>query len=115
VEDQKRTSRKFASLTYSFGRRRTCSDRLAARTTVKNETVAVPIRAYLSGQAFEPDMIQSMSLALERACEEMGLRPGMDDPATRFVAEKIIKFAQRGIRDPDRLATLTVQGSRSES
>jgi hypothetical protein len=64
----------------------------------------VPIRPYLSGQAFEPDMIRSMSLALERACEEMGLRPGKDDPATRFVAEKIIKFAQRGIRDPDRLA-----------
>jgi hypothetical protein len=70
---------------------------------------------YLSGQAFEPDMIRSMSLALERACEEMGLRPGKDDPATRFVAEKIIKFAQRGIRDPDRLVTLTLQEFRSES
>jgi hypothetical protein len=41
-----------------------------------------------------------MSLALERACEEMGMRLGKDDPATRFVAEKIIKLAQRGIRDP---------------
>jgi hypothetical protein len=61
--------------------------------------------------AFEPDMIRSMSLALERACEEMGLRPGKDDPATRFVAEKIIKFAQRGIRDPDRLVTLTLHKS----
>jgi hypothetical protein len=75
----------------------------------------VPIRPYLSGQTFEPDMIRSMSLALERACEEMGLRPGKDDPATRFVAEKIIKFAQRGIRDPDRLVTLTLQEIRSES
>ena len=56
-----------------------------------------------------------MSLALERACVEMGLRPGKDDPATRFVAEKIIKFAQRGIRDPDRLVTLTLQEFRSES
>jgi hypothetical protein len=64
--------------------------------------------------AFEPDVIRSMSLALERACEEMGLRPGKDDPATRFVAEKIIKFAQRGIRDPDRLVTLTLQEFRSE-
>jgi hypothetical protein len=59
-------------------------------------------------------MIRSMSLALERACEEMGLRPGKDDPATRFVAEKIIKFAQRGIRDPDRLVALTPQEFRSE-
>jgi hypothetical protein len=60
-------------------------------------------------------MMRSMSLALERACEEMGLRPGKDDPATRFVAEKIIKFTQRGIRDPDRLVTLTLQEIRSES
>jgi hypothetical protein len=76
----------------------------------------VPIRSYLFGQVFEPDMIRSMSLALDRACEEMELRPGKDDPATRFGAEKkIIKFAQRGIRDPDRLVTLTLQEFRSES
>ena len=39
----------------------------------------------------------------------MRLQPRVgDDPATRFVAEKIIEWAQRGIRDPDKLWKLTV-------
>jgi len=32
-----------------------------------------------------------------------------DDPATRFVAEKVIELTQRGIRDPDELRTLTLR------
>jgi hypothetical protein len=91
VEGQKRGGRKSASLTYNFGRRCACSGRLAVHAAVNNEQVAALIRPYLSGQAFEPDTIRSMSLALKRACEEMGLRPGKNDPATRFVAEKIIE------------------------
>jgi len=50
-----------------------------------------------------------MSLALERACQAMGLRPGQNDPATRLVAEKVVEYAQRGIHDPDRLVELTLQ------
>jgi hypothetical protein len=40
--------------------------------------------------AFELDMIRSMSLALERACEEMGLRPGKKWMAERIKARKTI-------------------------
>ena len=69
----------------------------------------MPIRPFLSGRAFEPETIRSMSLALERACQAMGLRPGQNDPATRVVAEKVIEYARRGIRDPDRLVELTLQ------
>ena len=38
----------------------------------------------------------------------MHLKVG-DDPATRFVAEKVIELTQRGIRDPDELRTLTLR------
>ena len=62
----------------------------------------MPIRGYLSGQAFEPEVIRQMSLALETACAKCGLKL-TDDPATRVVALKIIELAQRGVRD----ATLT--------
>ena len=31
------------------------------------------------------------------------------DPAARFVAEKVINLAQRGIRDPDMLRTMTLK------
>jgi hypothetical protein len=75
--------------------------------------MAVSIKPFLVGQAFEPETIRSMSLALERACEEMGLRPG-SDPATKLVAEKIIELAQRGIRDPERFVKLILQEFRNE-
>ena len=41
-----------------------------------------------------------MSAAFVAACEALHLKIG-DDPAARFVAEKVIELAQRGIRDPD--------------
>ncbi len=58
----------------------------------------MPIRPYLSGQPFEPEIIAVMSSALESVCKALGLSV-VDDPATRLVAQKIIELAQRGIRD----------------
>jgi hypothetical protein len=54
-----------------------------------------------------------MSIALERTCEEVGLRPG-NDAATEFVATKIIEFAKRGIGGPDQLVQMTLQALRDE-
>ena len=63
----------------------------------------MPIRPFLSGEAFEPETIHEMSLALESVCKTLGLKV-IDDPATRHVAEKIIELSQygRGGRDPAR-------------
>jgi hypothetical protein len=49
-----------------------------------------------------------MSAALVAACDALHLKVG-DDPATRVVAGKIINLAQRGIRDPDVLRTMTLK------
>jgi hypothetical protein len=68
----------------------------------------MPITPFLAGQAFDPETIEKMSAALVSACEALHLKVG-DDPATRFVAEKVIEFAQRGIRDPNMLRKLTLQ------
>jgi len=67
----------------------------------------MPIRAFLSGQPFEPETIREMSLALEGVCETLRLRLA-DDPATRLVAQKIIELRQRGISG-DRLRVMTLQ------
>jgi hypothetical protein len=67
----------------------------------------VPIRPFLAGQAFEPETIREMSLALERVCETLGLRL-VDDAATRLVAQKIIELRQRGILG-DSLREMTLQ------
>jgi hypothetical protein len=69
----------------------------------------MPIRPFLSAQAFEPWTIQAMSRVLEQACEVMGLQPKSNDPTTELVPKKIIELAQRGIREPDRLVLLTLQ------
>jgi len=68
----------------------------------------MPITPYLAHQAFEPEVIETMSAAFVAACEALHLKVG-DDPATRFVAEKVIHLAQRGIRDPDMLRTMTLK------
>jgi hypothetical protein len=68
----------------------------------------MPITPFLAGQAFEPEAIENMSSALVAACDALHLKV-VDDPATRFVAEKIIEFAQRGIHDPTMLCKLTLR------
>jgi hypothetical protein len=63
----------------------------------------MPIRSFLAGQPFDPEMIAILSNALENVCEALGLRV-VDDPATRIVAQKIIELAERGVRDVAGLA-----------
>jgi hypothetical protein len=45
----------------------------------------------LQGQAFDPEMINEMGIALERACVVMRLRDG-DDQVTELVAEKTVEL-----------------------
>jgi hypothetical protein len=68
----------------------------------------MPITPFLAHQAFEPEIIETTSAAYVAACDALRLKVG-DDPATRVVAEKVINLAQRGIRDPDVLRTMTLK------
>jgi hypothetical protein len=68
----------------------------------------VPIRPFLAGQAFEPELIQQMSIAFVKACEAFQLNP-TDDPATRLVAKTIIELAERGFRDAEALVEMTLR------
>jgi hypothetical protein len=68
----------------------------------------MPIRPFLAGQAFEPEVIREMSLALETVCAKLALTL-TDEPATRLVASKIIELAQRGVRDAPTLSTMTLK------
>jgi hypothetical protein len=64
---------------------------------------AMPITPFLTGQAFEPEVVDAMSVAFDAACKSLGLRP-RSDPASELVAKKIVELAQRGVRDPARLS-----------
>ena len=68
----------------------------------------MPITPYLVGQAFEPELIREMSLALQSVCDTLKLRL-TDDPNTRLVASKIIELAQRGVREAATLSTRTLK------
>jgi hypothetical protein len=68
----------------------------------------MPIRGFLSGQAFEPEVVRQMSLALETICGKFGMEL-TDNPATRMVALKIIELAQRGVRDAPTLTEMTLK------
>ena len=68
----------------------------------------MPIRPFLAGQAFEPDLIRSMSTALESVCDTLRLKL-VDDAATRLVASKIIELAERGVKDAATLTTMTLR------
>jgi hypothetical protein len=68
----------------------------------------MPIRPFLANQAFEPETIRDMSLALEKVCDALSLRM-VDDAATRLIAEKIIELAQRGVQDVATLTAMTLK------
>ena len=67
----------------------------------------MPVTRFLGGQDFDLEVIETMSAAFVAACDALHLKIG--DPAARFVAEKVIELAQRGIRDPDVLRTTTLK------
>jgi hypothetical protein len=69
---------------------------------------SVPITPYLAGQAFEPEAIREMSIALESVCDTLKLRL-TDDPNTRLVASKIIELVQRGVKDAATLSAMTLK------
>ncbi len=79
-----------------------------------NEGWSVPITPYLAGQPFDPEMIRDMSAAFVAVCDALGLK-AQDDPATRIVAEKIVEFTQRGVRDPDTLRKRVIDEFSSET
>jgi hypothetical protein len=68
----------------------------------------LPIRPFLEGQAFQPELLQQMSAAFVRACEVLRLEL-VDDPATRLVARTIIELAERGLKDAETLLEMTLQ------
>lgn len=68
----------------------------------------MPIRRFLAGQAFEPELIEHMSTALIRVCEALQLQM-IDDAATRMVARTIIDLAERGVRDAESLIAMTLR------
>ena len=68
----------------------------------------MPVRPFLGSQEFDPETISKMSAALESVCDRLGLKM-VDDAVTRFIAEKIIELAQRGVKEVGTLRAMTLE------
>lgn len=62
----------------------------------------MPIRPYLKSRVFEPEVVEAMGVALEKACQQLGLAR-TQDPATETVAKIIIDLAEAGETDSEQL------------
>jgi hypothetical protein len=68
----------------------------------------MPIRPYLEGATFNPEVIQLLSEAYQATCRVLGLIDRAD-PMTEIVAKKIIEIAKRGERDPLKIRQLVLK------
>lgn len=62
------------------------------------------IRDLLEGAAFDPETIQALCAAYDKAKKELH-DTGQPDVVREVIASKIIKLAETGERDPDRLCS----------
>ncbi len=74
--------------------------------------MGVPLHRLLGDSAFEPLHIEAMVFAFEAVCLELRLAQRPNDPLREMVALKVIEFAQRGEREPQRLRDLALAALR---
>ena len=66
------------------------------------------ILPYLRNAAFDPDAIEAMSRAYDHARKELHDK-GQPEVVREIIATRIIAFASKGERDPQKLATAALQ------
>jgi phage shock protein A len=97
------------TLSRDLVRARNKRDALASSVTTLTAQIA-ELEARLSAEKMRQarERAASVPLALASACSTLGLRVG-EDPAAARVEETVIKFAQRGTRDPMELRRMTLK------
>ena len=73
-------------------------EQLTDFTNEAKRRASAPITPFLRGQAFDPETVQAVTNALVMTFEALGLS-NRDDAMTQLVAEKIIEFAKRGLKN----------------
>lgn len=70
----------------------------------------MPIRPYLAGRTFAPEIIVAMSTAFEEACNALNV--GADSPTRAMVARMIILLTEEGHTRADQLAAAAIKEMR---
>jgi urease gamma subunit len=71
----------------------------------------MPIRPFLDGEFFGPELIETMGQALADTCTALGLKD-KDDAAVRLLAARIVNKARQGVHDRDLLKAAALEGLR---
>ena len=97
------------TLSRDLARARNKRDTLAACVNTLTAQIA-ELEARLSAETarLACERAASAPLAVASACRTLDLRVG-EDPAAAWVADTVIKFARRGIRDPMKLRRMTLK------
>jgi len=72
------------------------------------------ITPFVHGETFDPDIINAMSQAYQKACRTLGLAD-RDDGLTRLVGKHIVELAQKGVYTPLALYLRTVEEFRDRA
>jgi len=73
----------------------------------------MPITPFLRNQAFDPEAVEVMAKAFVTTCEALGLTD-RTDAMTELVAQKIIEWAQRGLKNAFALHVAVMQEFESD-
>jgi outer membrane murein-binding lipoprotein Lpp len=97
------------TLSRDLARARNKRDALASSVTTLTAQIAeLEARLFAETVRQARERAASVPLALASTCSTLGLRVG-EDPAAARVAETVMKFAQRGIRNPAELRRMTLK------
>lgn len=81
---------------------------LAASMQSAKEELPIPINAYLKGAVFDPSAIEVMATAFEGTCKSLQVSES-SQIVREVIAMHVMKFAQRGERDPIKLQAEVVK------
>src|SRR5215472_4147391 len=99
------TERRWLALAQSYGftqRLGDFSDEAKRQADKLQDQRSASITSFLRNQAFDPETVEAMGKAFAATCNTLGLS-NRDDAMTNLVAEKIIEWAQRGLKNPTAL------------
>ena len=68
----------------------------------------MPTYPLLQGQAFDPELIDAMATALEDTLRVLHVTD-RKDPLNELIAKRIIRIAQTGVHDPQRIRERVLQ------
>ena len=70
--------------------------------------MVIPIKRLLAGYQLEPEEVEILTAALNRALRSLGVAD-RNDPLTELIAREIIEIGATGVRDPVEISKIAIK------